>query len=77
MDTRLRADVFMDDNSWSNGAFHFVDRAFLASGGAADRAGHYRVFSAGVTVKCSAIPGNAPAGNKLDFGMTLFVLELP
>jgi hypothetical protein len=77
MDVRLRADVFMDDNSLSLGAFHFVDRAFLASGGGADRDGHYRVFPAGCTIKASAIPGNAPAGNKLDFGMTMFVLENP
>ena len=74
MDCRIRTDVLAYDRSLSAGAVHFQDRVFLASGGKQDQAPlRYLKCPAGAVIKVSAIPGSAPAGNKLDcsFGLLL------
>jgi hypothetical protein len=74
MDTRIRATMFMDDSSLSS-VYHFIDRAFLASGANISQELEYRELPAGSIVKISAIPGGAPAGNKLDCSFSIIVME--
>lgn len=74
MDTRLRATVFMDDNSLST-VYHFVDRIFLSSGQNATQDLEYRELPSEAVVKISAIPGAAAAGNKLDCSFSLIVMQ--
>jgi hypothetical protein len=75
MDTRLRADTFMD-NGISSGAFHFKDIIFLASGASSGpRDMHYEEYPPNAMIKISAIPGNAPAGNKLSGQFSLIVMK--
>jgi hypothetical protein len=76
MDVRVRADVFMDDGELAEGAYHFLDRAFLASGANLSGELAYRRLPPGATIKVSAIPGGAPAGNKLDCSVGLLVVAL-
>lgn len=66
MDTRLRGNVFADDRTISNAAQHFQAIAFIAAGATHNEDMHYLKFPAGCVIKVSAIPGNAPAGNRLD-----------
>lgn len=75
MDTRLRGDFMSDDNSLSPGVFHFLGRNFLASGQTQDIEGHFRKIPAGATLKISAMPGGAPAGNKLDCDFSLICIK--
>ena len=74
MDTRLRGDYFSDDHTSSPGVFHFLDRAFLASGANATMDLHYEYAPAGSEIKVSAIPGGAPAGNKIDVHFDLLLI---
>ena len=74
MDTRIRATTFMHDNSLST-VYHFLDRMFLASGTNATQPLEYREVPANAVVKISAIPGSAPAGNKLDCSFSIIVIE--
>jgi len=74
MDAQIRTDTLAYDRSLSAGAVHFQDRVFLASGAKQDQAPlWYLKCPAGAVIKVSAIPGSAPAGNKLDcsFGLLL------
>jgi hypothetical protein len=75
MDTRIRATVFADDNSLST-VYHFLDRAFLAAGADIMQELEFRVIPAGGVVKISAIPGGAPAGNKLDCSFSICCIKL-
>lgn len=77
MDCRLRISAFSDDNALSAGVFHFVGRMFLSSGSEADRDLHYAPAPAGATIKVSAIPGAAGAGNRLDTTFNVLVLTTP
>jgi hypothetical protein len=70
MDSRVRADSDFDANLTA-GAYHFKDTAFLAAGGVADQELHWQKLPAGATVKVSAIPGLAAAGNKLGVNLAL------
>lgn len=74
MDTRLRATVFSDDNALSD-LFHFIDRAFLASGQNITQLLEYRSIPASAIVKISAIPGGTPAGNKLDCSFSIICVK--
>lgn len=75
MDVRLRGDFFTDiTDGASSGVFHFLDRAFLASGGDSQRNMHYKKVPSGCEVKVSAFPGGAPAGNKLDCDFDLIII---
>ena len=74
MDTRIRATVFADDDTLSS-VYHFVDRAFLAASVNISQSLEYRELPAGAIVKISAIPGNAPAGNKLDCSFSIICME--
>lgn len=74
MDTRLRATVFADSGALST-VYHFQDRVFLPSGVITDIMLYYPALSAGCVIKVSAIPGNAPAGNKLDCDFHLLLIE--
>lgn len=73
MDTRLRATVFMDNNALST-VYHFMDRVFIGSGLNAGFDVNYRILPAGAIAKISAIPGSAPAGNKLDASFTIICM---
>lgn len=73
MDVRIRATVFADDNSLST-VYHFLDRSFLASGENASSELDYRKLPANCVVKISAIPGNTPAGNKLDCSFSIICM---
>ena len=73
MDVRLRATVFSDDNSISS-VYHFLDRVFLAAGQLATQSLEYRELPANCVVKISAIPGGAPAGNKLDVSFSVICM---
>lgn len=75
MDCRLRADVFSSDRSLSPGVFHFMDRAYLTSGRDGIWLQYMDKYPAGAVIKVSAIPGGAPAGNKLDCDFSLLVVE--
>lgn len=75
MDCRLRGDFFADDLALSPGVFHFLDRTFLASGQTQDIDQHFRTVPSGAVIKISAIPGGAPAGNKLDCDFSLLCIE--
>jgi hypothetical protein len=74
MDTCLRADVFADDRVLSAGVFHFQDRVFLAASQESVSDLDNLKCPAGTTIKFSAIPGNAPAGNKLDCNFTMAII---
>lgn len=75
MDVRLRATVFADDGSISS-AYHFLDRVFLGSGtNAQEMQLAYREIPANAVIKLSAIPGGAPAGNKLDGSFSIICME--
>jgi hypothetical protein len=74
MDVRIRATMFMDDNTLSS-AYHFLDRIFLGSGQNATQDLEYRELPANCIVKISAIPGGAPAGNKLDCSFSIICME--
>lgn len=76
MDVRLRADVFSDTRALSAGAFHFMDRAYLASGQEGVWAQDYDRYPAGATIKISALPGTAAAGNRLDCDFTLILIAV-
>jgi hypothetical protein len=73
MDTRIRATVFADDGTLST-VYHFVDRVFLGSGIATSQDLEYRELPANSVVKISAIPGGAPAGNKLDCSFSIICM---
>ena len=75
MDTRLRVNCFSDDHTISDGAYHFKARVFLASGANSFENMNSMHFPAGSTVKISAIPGSAPAGNKLECGFCIIVAQ--
>lgn len=75
MDTRVRGDWFADDGALSEGVFHFKDRRFLASGDVIDGDLHFLKVPAGGVVKISAIPGSAPAGNKLDASFDIIIIS--
>lgn len=75
MDCRIRATVFADDDALST-VYHFLDRVFLASGANATQDLEYRTLPAGSVVKISAIPGGAPAGNKLDCSFSIICMKL-
>lgn len=74
MDTRIRATAFADDSAIST-VYHFIDRAFLASGANISQELEYREMPANSVVKISAIPGGAPAGNKLDGSFSIIVMK--
>ena len=74
MDTRIRATVFADDGAIST-VYHFLDRVWLASGQSATESLDYRAVPANAVVKISAIPGSAPAGNKLDVSFSIIVMS--
>ncbi len=73
MDTRLRATVFADDGALSS-VYHFLDRAFLASGANITQLLEYRDIPSNAIIKISAIPGNAPAGNKIDGSFSIICM---
>ena len=73
MDVRLRADTYAD-NWLSAWVFHFKDRIFLASGQNFSNDLHYEEYPANTVVKVSAIPGAAPAWNKLDVHFTIILM---
>lgn len=73
MDTRIRATVFSDDGSLST-VYHFLDRVFLSSGSQSTGLLEYREVPANCVVKISAIPGNAPTGNKCDGSFSIIVM---
>jgi hypothetical protein len=73
MDTRIRATMFMDDNSLSS-VYHFIDRSFLSAGGNINQELEYRELPSNCIVKISAKPGSAPAGNKLDCSFSIIVM---
>ena len=75
MDTRFRGDWFADDGVLTAGVYHFKDRVFLASGQNAAMDLHYLRAPAGATLKVSAVPGSAPAGNKLDVNIDLLLVQ--
>jgi hypothetical protein len=75
MDVRLRADVLTYGNVLSEGVFHFLDRAFLASGVEDTYPHEYIKLPPGATVKISAIPGAAAAGNKLDCDFSILLID--
>ena len=75
MDTRLRATVFMDDATLSS-VYHFLDRSFLGAGANTTFELSHLTLPAGATVKISAIPGSAPAGNKLDASFTIICMGM-
>ncbi len=75
MDTRLRGKWFTHSGDLST-AFHFLDRAFLASGQVGGGERHYQRVPPGGEVKFSAIPGGAAAGNKLDVNFELICVKL-
>jgi hypothetical protein len=72
MDTRLRATVFADDRTLST-VHHFQDTAFLAAGAEHVVDIHYLACPSGSEIKVSAIPGSAPAGNRLDCSFHMIV----
>ncbi len=74
MDTRLRATVFADDGTIST-VYHFLDRWFLTSGADATGLLEYRELPANCVVKVSALPGGAPAGNKLDCSFSIILMK--
>lgn len=74
MDTRIRATAFADDSAIST-VYHFIDRAFLASGANISQDLEYREMPANAVIKISAIPGGAPAGNKLDGSFSIIVMK--
>jgi hypothetical protein len=74
MDTRIWATVFADDGTLST-VYHFLDRVWLASGQNASQELEYRELPANAVVKISAIPGAAPAGNKLDASFSIIVMS--
>lgn len=74
MDTRIRATAFADDSAIST-VYHFVDRVFLASGTNSSQSLEYMEIPANSVIKVSAIPGNAPAGNKLDCSFSIIVMK--
>lgn len=74
MDTRIRATMFMDDGTIST-VYHFIDRIFLASGQNSTQSLEYRELPSNSIVKISAIPGSAPAGNKIDCSFSLICME--
>jgi hypothetical protein len=74
MDTRLRGQVFADDGAIST-VYHFIDRVFLGSGANSSQLLEYREIPANAIVKVSAIPGSAPAGNKLDCSFSIICME--
>lgn len=74
MDTRLRALQFMDDKTLST-VYHFIDRSFLASGQNSVQSLEYRELPSNCVVKISAIPGGAPAGNKVDCSFSIIVMQ--
>jgi hypothetical protein len=75
MDVRIRADVFADDRTLCEGAYHFQDRAFLAADSSNSNDLSYLKCPAGCTIKISAIPGLTPAGNKLDCDFQLLLIQ--
>jgi hypothetical protein len=74
MDCRLRADCFFNDRTLSPGVFHFQDRLFLPNGSIGGDNLPWLKMPAGCTIKISAIPGGAPAGNRLDCDFTLLLI---
>jgi hypothetical protein len=76
MDCRLRGDFFSDDGGLSEGVFHFLDRAFILAGQGQATELSYRKVPAGATIKISAFPGGAPAGNKLDCDFSLICVAV-
>jgi hypothetical protein len=76
MDARLRANVFSDDRTLSLGVFHFMDRAFMSSGQEGVWLQDYDKYPAGATIKVSAIPGAAAAGNRIDVDFTFILIEV-
>lgn len=75
MDTRIRATVFSDDGALST-VYHFIDRVFLAAGQNWDGNLEYREVPAGGVIKISAIPGGAPAGNKIDCSFSVICMKI-
>lgn len=76
MQARLRVDVLSDDRALSAGVFHFQDETFLASGQNARHDQPYLQCPAGSVIKVSAIPGAAPAGNKLGTAIKLLLVAV-
>lgn len=74
MDVRLRETQFEGDGIAT--CFHFQDRAFLASGQSTLPERHYHKIASNVELKISAIPGGAPAGNKLDCNFELICVKV-
>lgn len=74
MDTRIRATSFADDLTLST-VYHFLDRAFLASGANSTQNLEYMELPSEAIVKISAIPGGAAAGNKLDCSFSIIVMK--
>lgn len=75
MDVRLRADVDSDTRALTTGVFHFQDKVFLSAGTNKNSDLKYMKFPAGSVIKVSAIPGAAPAGNKLDCSISLLTIQ--
>jgi hypothetical protein len=75
MDVRLRSTTHAMERTLST-VYHFEDRVFLASGANANANMFYTKCPALSVLKLSAIPGNAPAGNKFDGSIhVLFVKD--
>jgi hypothetical protein len=74
MDTRLRAQVFTDDRSLSQG-FHFQQNIYLASGQIYDEDTHYMRVPSNAQIKISAIPGAAAAGNRADASFHFLLVQ--
>lgn len=74
MDCRLRADCFYNSRILSPGVFHFQDRLFLPNGSIGGDNIPYLMMPAGCTIKVSAFPGGAPAGNRLDADFSLLLI---
>lgn len=77
MDIRIRADCFSGDRSLSPNCMHFQERVFIAANIVFDSHMAYLRFPAGATIKVSATPGAAQAGNKLDASLQFIVVKMP
>jgi len=70
-DTRLRVNVFSDDNTLSDSTYNFVDTEFAASGNQYKSDLPFVPLPAGAVVKVSALPSAAGAGNRLDISFEM------
>jgi hypothetical protein len=75
MDMRVCGDWFADNQELSAGVYHFKDRIFLLSGVTTERSLAWQRAPSGATLKVSAIPGSAPAGNTANVGFNILLIK--